>query len=184
MDHHQPPRLARKILKSASGNANIDDLLGDLDEWFDINTKASGARRAKLMYWKQALSLTFSYAVKKRRRDSKAGAFSFSSALSIDMLKNYIKISLRNLYQYKYFSLLNSFGLAIGMSISLLVISLYSYVSTYDNFHANKERIFTVTSDKIEGIEETAYASAPVALAEKLKDEFVASSPDYKRQCR
>jgi putative ABC transport system permease protein len=176
MDNHQPPRLARKILKSVSGNANIDDLLGDLDEWFDINTKASGARRAKLMYWKQALSLTFSYAVKKRRRDSKAGTFSSSSALSIDMLKNYIKISFRNLYQYKYFSLLNSFGLAIGMSISLLVISLYSYVSTYDNFHANKERIFTVTSDKIEGIEETAYASAPVALAEKVKDEFAGAS--------
>lgn len=174
MEHH-PPRLAKKLLIFFSGNANIDDLLGDLDEWFDIHLKDSGVRRARRLYWKQALSLSVSYAIKKRRRDSKANSLS-SSTFSIDMLANYIKVSLRNLYQYKYFSLLNSFGLAIGMSISLLLISLYSFVSTYDNFHINKDRIFTVISEQKEGVEESAYACAPLALADKIKAEFPAAS--------
>ena len=168
---HQPPRLARKFFKLFAGAANIDDLLGDLDEWFHLNADVKSPFRAKLFYWKQVLSLTFSYAIRKRKRDASFGDYATSS-FSFDMLRNYLKVAIRNLYQYRYFSVLNAFGLAIGMSISLLTIALFSYVRTYDNFHLKKDRIYTVTSEIREGVDERAYALAPHALAQKIEDEY------------
>jgi putative ABC transport system permease protein len=170
MNHH-PPRLARRIFKLLAGTANIDDLLGDLDEWFYLNLKTKSPFQSRLHYWKQVLSLAFSYALKKRKRDVKPGAYA-SNEFSIDMLRNYLKVAIRNLYQYKYFSFLNTFGLAIGMSVSLLLISLVTYVSTYDNFHEHKENIYTITSAYRHGAEEIDYATSPAVLADKMEKEF------------
>ncbi len=168
----QPPRLARKFLQFISGAANIDDLVGDLDEWFFQNLQSMSPQRAKFNYWKQALSLSASYAIRKRKRDARSGPFSETSGFSMDMLRNYIKVSVRNLYQHKYFSILNAFGLSIGMSISLLLLAMYSFVSTYDNFHLNRENIYTVTAKRTQGAEERDYATAPIALGPKLKAEL------------
>ena len=170
MNHH-PPRFARNVLKLIAGAANIDDLLGDLDEWFYLNLKTKSPFQAKLHYWKQVLSLTFSYALMSRKRNARPGTYAYQ-AFSIDMLRNYIKIAIRNLYQYKYFSILNAFGLAIGMSVSLLLISVISYVRTYDDFHEHKENIYTITSEYRHGVEEIDYATSPIALADRIEEEF------------
>ncbi|MFZ6010373.1 MAG: ABC transporter permease [Bacteroidota bacterium] len=168
---YQPPRLARKFFELFAGSAHVDDLLGDLDEWFYLNLETKSPFKAKMLYWKQIFSLSFSYALKKRKLDVRFSSYS-SSSLSVDMLRNYVKVAVRNLRQYKYFSFLNAFGLAIGMSISLLLISVYSYVSTYDNFHTNREKIYTVISTRIENVAEIDYALAPAVLADKIEEEF------------
>jgi putative ABC transport system permease protein len=166
----QPPQLPRKLLEWISGPARIDDLLGDLDEWFYHNAETHSIRHARRKYWRQAISLGFSYAVRKRKRDARSGPYA-GNTVNVDMFRNYIKVAVRNLYQYKYFSVLNAFGLAIGMSISLLLIALYSYIRTYDDFHVYKDRTFTIVSNYRDGIEEIDYATSPLVLAEKLKDE-------------
>lgn len=166
MNHH-PPSFARKLFKVVCGPAMVDDLVGDLDEWFYINLKSKSPVQAKLLYWKQVLSLSISYAIQKRKRDARFSQYS-SSNFSLAMLHNYIKVAIRNLYQYKYFSILNAFGLAMGMSISLLLITLLSYVKTYDTFHENKDNIYTIITSRSEGVEQVDYATAPVKLAEKL----------------
>jgi putative ABC transport system permease protein len=169
--NHQPPSLARKIFEWLAGDANVDDLLGDLEERFAERVFSGSLRRAKYQYWRDVLSLSFSYALRKRKRDVKARTNS-SSAITSDMLLNYFKVAMRNLAHYKYFSTLNVIGLAIGMSVSLLLISIYSYVSTYDDFHENKDRIYTVISHHRDGVEEATYASAPLRLADRLEREF------------
>ena len=169
--NHQPPALARKLFERLAGNAHIDDLLGDLEERFHYNVSTGSLRRAKIRYWIDVISLVFSYALRKRKRDAKSVVYS-SSAISPDMLLNYLKVSLRNLAHHKYFSILNAFGLAIGMSVSLLLISVYSYVTTYDDFHENSARIYTVISHHRDGVEETDFATAPLRLADRLEQEF------------
>jgi ABC-type antimicrobial peptide transport system permease subunit len=171
MSQHRPPKLARKFFEWIAGSAAIDDFVGDLEELFYDDLKLMSPRQATFRYWRRIFSFTFSYALKKRRRNAQPGLYS-SSSFSFDMLSNYIKIAWRNLYQHKYFSVLNAFGLAIGMSVSLLMISLFSYVSTYDNFHVNKDKIYTITSSQQEGVEETDFASAPAIVADKLMEEF------------
>jgi ABC-type antimicrobial peptide transport system permease subunit len=92
------------------------------------------------------------------------------------MLESYLKIALRNIVRHKAFSILNAFGLALGMSVSLLVISFYSYVSSFDDFHAQKENIYRVISTLEKGLRRDDLASAPAALAKKLQDEYVGTS--------
>jgi putative ABC transport system permease protein len=167
----QPPKLPRKIFEWFAGNAFVDDLIGDLDELYPINVKSKSAFTAKWLYWKAILSLVFSYALRKRKQKAKFGMYS-SSVFSFAMLQSYFKVAARSLYQHKYFSILNALGLAIGMSVSLLLIVMYSYISSYDNFHENIDRIYTVSSLRTEGIESYELSSAPVALADKLKSEF------------
>ncbi len=171
MSTHQPPKLARKIFEWFCGSANVEDLLGDLDETFYLHLKNRSLFQAKLIYWKHVISLMFSYAIRKRKRDASFGEFA-SSSISLDMVKSYFKVATRNLLQHKYFSLLNTIGLAIGMSVSLLMISMVSYVSTYDDFHEQKENIYTILSKRIDGIEERDFASAPAALGDKILAEY------------
>ncbi len=60
------------------------------------------------------------------------------------MLKNYIKIAIRNLVKHKLYSLINVFGLAIGLASCLIVIGHISYELSFENFHENKDRIYRV----------------------------------------
>jgi len=61
-----------------------------------------------------------------------------------DMLKNYLKIALRNLLKYKGYSLINIGGLAIGIACCLLIALWVVYELSYDRFHANAGRIYRV----------------------------------------
>src|SRR5437868_1184777 len=98
-----PPRLPRKLFELFAGSADIDDLLGDVDEFFHENRKLKSPLYAYLKYWKDVLSLCGSYALRKRKANARFGEYS-SSTFSPDMIRNYIKISIHNLYRYKYFS--------------------------------------------------------------------------------
>lgn len=167
----QPPRIARKLFTMIAGAANVDDLLGDMDEWFYENLKSGSLLRAQWIYWRQVLSLLFSYALQKRKRDARHSRYS-TSTFSIGMLNNYLKVAVRNLYQYKYFSIINAFGLALGMSVSLLLISLFGYVNTYDDYHADADRVYTIVSTVEKAAEQNAYATAPARLADKLISEL------------
>lgn len=168
---HQPPQLARRFFEWMAGHAPVDDLLGDLDEWYALHLRQYTPRRAAWLYWKQVLQLSFSYALRKRKRDVRHGRRRPWGA-AWDMALNYLKVATRNLYQYRYFSFLNAFGLAIGMSISLLLIAVYSYVATYDNFHEHGDDVYTINTTRLEGVEEQQLAPAPLALAERLQREF------------
>ncbi len=166
--NQRPPKQARKIFEWFCGPAKVEDLLGDLDEWFYLNVQSKSLFRARVLYWKQIFLLMFSYAIKKRKHDAQFGQYS-SSGFSVDMLHNYLKVAVRNLYQYKYFSILNAFGLAVGMTVSLLLISLVSFVRTYDDFHKNGDQIYTIVSERTEGVEESIWATAPLVLTEHIQ---------------
>ena len=171
MSKHQPPKLARQIFEWHCGHAQVDDLLGDMDEWFYKTVETKSVFHAKLLYWKQVLSLMFSYAIRKRKKHAEHGLFS-SSSFSFAMLRNYFLVASRSLYRQKYFTIVNTVGLAVGMSLSLLLITMVTFVSTYDNFHENKDRIYRVIASYNKGEREFNMASAPHALADKLKDEI------------
>lgn len=84
----------------------------------------------------------------------------------------FLRLALRNLARQKAFSFINVFGLALGMSVSLLLISFWSFVSSFDDFHSNGNRIYRVTSTFDEGMEHNLLASAPLALGKRMKEEL------------
>ncbi|WP_338868010.1 ABC transporter permease [Spirosoma sp. SC4-14] len=62
------------------------------------------------------------------------------------MIGSYIKTSRRNLLRNKLFSAINIVGLAISMSVGLLLIAFVFDLCSYDRFHQNGERIYRITS--------------------------------------
>jgi putative ABC transport system permease protein len=61
------------------------------------------------------------------------------------MLRHYLKTSLRYLLKHKYYSLINIFGLALGITCVFLILQYLQREFTYDRFHAGAENIYRVT---------------------------------------
>src|ERR1700748_3531935 len=60
------------------------------------------------------------------------------------MIKNYFKITLRNLWRNKGFSAINIIGLAVGMAAAMLILLWIQNERSFDGFHKNKNRIYQV----------------------------------------
>jgi len=88
------------------------------------------------------------------------------------MLKNYLKIALRNFLRHRAYSFINISGLAIGIACCILMLLFVQEELSYDRFHASAERIHRVIVDENnEGtIRHLANTYAPLAPA--LQTEF------------
>ncbi|MEO6000553.1 MAG: ABC transporter permease, partial [Chitinophagaceae bacterium] len=60
------------------------------------------------------------------------------------MIRNFFKVAYRNLLRNKGFSTLNIIGLAVGMAAAILILLWIQNECSYDEFHANKDRIYEV----------------------------------------
>ena len=83
------------------------------------------------------------------------------------MLKNYLKIAVRNLKRYKGYSLINIAGLALGLSCFLLIMLYVRFELSYDTFHENRARIYQILNRyEAEGtIRWHGYSPAPLGPA-------------------
>lgn len=86
------------------------------------------------------------------------------------MFKNYFKTGIRNLLKYKIFSFINIFGLAIAMSVCMLVILMLADEKSYDQFHSNKHRIYRILSER--PYSSRPFASTPPTLAETFRNNY------------
>lgn len=88
------------------------------------------------------------------------------------MLRNYIKIALRNIQKRKLHSILNISGLALGIA-SFIIISLYILNELrYDRYHEKADRIYRIGEiSDFGGVGENS-ASLPFPVAFTLKGEY------------
>jgi putative ABC transport system permease protein len=90
------------------------------------------------------------------------------------MLKNYLKIAIRNLWKHKLFSFINIFGLAVGMLVCILAIIDVNKALSFDTFHPHSERTFRIITDMWgKQQQHEVYASAPMPAAGELKKRYV-----------
>jgi putative ABC transport system permease protein len=77
------------------------------------------------------------------------------------MLKNYLKIALRNLVKHKIYSFIHIFGLTVGIACLVLILKYVQYEMSFDRFNKNADRIYRITGHD--------YAQTPVPLSETLR---------------
>ena len=93
------------------------------------------------------------------------------------MLKNYLKIGLRNLLKYKKYSLINVLGLAVGFTGFILIMLWVQDELSYDMFHRNAKNTYLVlrtSNDKV-----TAITSKLLGPAIKSEIPEILNETDY-----
>jgi len=89
------------------------------------------------------------------------------------MIKNYIKIALRNLKRQKIYSVITMSGLVIGFAVFIFFALISFSLSDFDKFHENARRIYGVVQVLPGGLEgEQHSAILPSPLLPALLEEF------------
>lgn len=86
------------------------------------------------------------------------------------MFKNYLKIAWRNLTHRKGHAFINIGGLAIGISVCLLIFIIVQFELSFDNYHKKEDRIYRVLTEYHHSNTDVFYGVAtPYALPEGIK---------------
>ncbi|MEJ2617549.1 MAG: ABC transporter permease, partial [Ignavibacteriaceae bacterium] len=88
------------------------------------------------------------------------------------MLKNYLKVAVRNLLRFKTYSFINIVGLAIGITCCLLILLYIQNELSYDRFNKNADRIYRVNTDLKFGATELALPVVSDQMGPLLKQDF------------
>jgi putative ABC transport system permease protein len=87
------------------------------------------------------------------------------------MIKNYLKIAVRNLLRHRAFTVINILGLSLGLACCILLSFYIKYQLSYDKHHANGDRLYLVAGHtNVASYEYMAALSAPYAPT--LKADF------------
>ncbi len=90
----------------------------------------------------------------------------------LSLLISHIKIAFRSLLRHPGFSTINIAGLALGMSVFLLILSYTSYQDSFDRFHPDADRLYRVNQTAIWSSDGGIMGSTPPPLAQVLADDF------------
>src|SRR5258708_3160077 len=162
----RPPRWAERLLEWYCRPELLEDLQGDLNEYFDRNVKSKGIRRAKLIYMIDVLKFFRIYTVRRLEF--------INLIINWIMLGSYIKTSGRNIVRNKLFSAINIVGLAISMSVGLMLIGVISDIFSYDKFNENHSRIYRVNCKyKFLDQNELNLATTSLKAGKAIEENFV-----------
>src|SRR5687768_3860413 len=60
------------------------------------------------------------------------------------MIRNYLIVALRNITRHSFYSLINIFGMTIGIAACLMIFLYVTDELSYDQFHPDADRIYQV----------------------------------------
>ncbi len=83
------------------------------------------------------------------------------------MIRNHLKTAWRNILKHKYGSAINILGLSVGMAASALVFLWVQNEMSFDNYHDDKDNIYSLGLKRIK--EAGAFPGTPLPLAEEIK---------------
>ena len=153
-----PPRLPEWIIRQLAWAEDRFSIQENLREEHRYISETKGARPADLWYWGHMIRSLFPFV-------------RLAVYWRIVMLKNYLKIALRNFYKHKSYSFINISGLAIGMACCMLILLWVQDELNYEKFNEKIDDIFCVanystTSPNVNG------ATVPAPLVPYLKDKY------------
>lgn len=156
----RPPKFAEWIIGFLIDESTGYTALGDYEEEFHHSYEQNGYIYAAIQYWLILAGLL--------------PVFLFESIRwSFAMIKNHLKITFRTLLKNKTFSVINITGLALSISICLMIIIYIKDWRSSDQFHENKDRIYRVyTTDTNFGWDVDGWATTPPMLAPYLQDNY------------
>lgn len=89
------------------------------------------------------------------------------------MIRNHLKVAIRNLRKHSFYSFINIFGLAMGMSAGFMILQHVYYETSYDQFFENKENIYRVQLNRYnKGELQSAWAAGCAGVGYYMKEDL------------
>jgi putative ABC transport system permease protein len=154
-----PPRLAVWIIRRLERYQLDHAIIDDMQEVFTRICKERSHILAYIWYWGQSL-------------DAAIKSIAFNIKWRFIMIRNYLKIALRNLTKQKGYSFINITGLAIGMACAIFILFWVQDELSYDGFHEKKDNIFRVAALFKDGGNEIYGADTSAPVAPFLKNNY------------
>ena len=88
------------------------------------------------------------------------------------MIRNYLKIALRNFRLQPGYTILNVLGLTIGITATLFILLYLTEETRFDNYHEKADRIYRISSDITEPDNHFRWAVTQNPLALQLKQDY------------
>jgi putative ABC transport system permease protein len=151
------PRPARWLLARIVRHDDYGYAEGDLSEMFESEASVRGRGHAWRWFFSEALR-------------SFPAFFRTNMTWGLIMLKNYIKVTLRNMKRFKGYTFINLTGLAIGLTCSILILLWVRDEMSYDRFHENSSALHRIyLKGRYSDASISAFLSTPGPLAPALK---------------
>ena len=112
----------------------LEEIEGDLIQRFERDVNTFGETRAKArLIWNVIRYFRPGIVLRKK----------FPTVLGQGyLMRNYCHVGIRNLMKRKVYAVINIFGLALGLSVFLVIGCYVDFELSYDNFHKNEDQIF------------------------------------------
>ena len=88
------------------------------------------------------------------------------------MLKSYVVVALRNLWRHRGYTLINVFGLTIGIASSIFILLYVVNELTYDKFHEKSDQIYRIWISGSMPATEMRHAVTSPPMAEALLNDY------------
>jgi ABC-type antimicrobial peptide transport system permease subunit len=141
-----------------------EEIEGDLIQKFNHDVKKFGERKAKRRFvWnivrfiRPGILLRHSPSI---------------NLISYYMLTNYFKVALRVMFRNKSYSAINIAGLAFGITGATLLFLWIGKEFTYDQFHVNKDNIYTAWNRSMSDGQWGCWSITPRVLAPTLAQDY------------
>jgi putative ABC transport system permease protein len=165
-----PPGAAIRFLEWFCPDFLFEGIEGDLMQQFDSDVETFGIAAAKRKFFWNTLRF-FRLEIISRNR------FSFEITNAI-MIRNYVKVAVRNIAKRKMYSFINAFGLSIGLAFCMLIYLFILDENSFDQFHENKSTIYRLEEKSYDSWQQDSLhpynysAYLPLPLLNALKDEL------------
>jgi putative ABC transport system permease protein len=152
-----PPKWADRFLAWYCNPKLLEDIQGDVYELYHRSAKKSKHVADVLFIWNV---IRFFRWKNIRKRKNKYSDQQFSTA----MIKNLLLVSVRNFLRQPGHSILNVLGLCVGFFCAFLILLWVTFEFSFDKFHADTDRLFTIVTHVQGNGDVQTYNAASVAL--------------------
>lgn len=161
--NNSPSKFFTKLFEQFCNDSFYEELQGDLEERFYINSEEKGIKKAQSIYRSEIIKMLRPSVIRKVK---------YQKLNNIAMFKNYTLVAFRNLSRNKLFSAINIIGLAVSMAVCLIAITFVTEIKNYDGFHENRNQIYRVFNTRTNrGSEPQVYATTSLLTGTKLKEQ-------------
>lgn len=157
-------RLGEKLLRLYCHPDFQEDILGDLEEYFRVNSSEKGEAYAERRFLLDAVML-FRFSLLRENWLSQ-------KLIQTTMVKNNFKMAYRSMMRQKFYSFLNLTGLAIGMAACIFIAIFVKEELSFDKHFEDSDKIFRIAGNLKFGDNVFNLGFVPDPMAKTVKEEF------------